>query len=341
MFFFLGCCWSQRRSRSRWSPRTTSKCGRKSPSCPLHFQNCPLPSLLVFSSSLCETSRDSLRLQLSLCLWGRAGGRDEGNTTEKRKQRPGRKIWIWMSSTRGTSPWRTSKEWKKSLPPYRRWKQRWSWWGGRWGPLRALPGPAKSSWWFRQSTKMVSPDWPYLLGDDSFIQPHFFYHDVWVQRKWHIHELKAISQMKNSLWLYQLYFILAQLSHRKVFDWCRLSVLLIGDYWIDPNQGCHRDSVKVYCNFTADGETCLYPDKRIEMVTVLCCQSGPALQKLTSSHCITWKLLCLSPEPGILLISLLFVHSLSHYLSRCRWNWQRGTKRRPGAGTANSGEASR
>ncbi|KAG8006874.1 Collagen alpha-1(XI) chain, partial [Nibea albiflora] len=38
-----------------------------------------------------------------------------------------------------------------------------------------------------------------------------------------------------------------------------------GDYWIDPNQGCHRDSIKVYCNFTADGETCLYPDKRIEM----------------------------------------------------------------------------
>ncbi|KAF0032842.1 hypothetical protein F2P81_015132 [Scophthalmus maximus] len=39
-----------------------------------------------------------------------------------------------------------------------------------------------------------------------------------------------------------------------------------GDYWIDPNQGCHRDSIKVYCNFTADGETCLYPDKRTEMV---------------------------------------------------------------------------
>uniref|UniRef100_A0A8C7MWA7 Collagen, type V, alpha 3a n=1 Tax=Oncorhynchus kisutch TaxID=8019 RepID=A0A8C7MWA7_ONCKI len=37
-----------------------------------------------------------------------------------------------------------------------------------------------------------------------------------------------------------------------------------GDYWIDPNQGCHRDSIKVFCNFTAEGETCLYPDKRIE-----------------------------------------------------------------------------
>lgn len=39
-----------------------------------------------------------------------------------------------------------------------------------------------------------------------------------------------------------------------------------GDYWIDPNQGCHRDSIKVFCNFTAEGETCLYPDKRIETV---------------------------------------------------------------------------
>lgn len=47
-------------------------------------------------------------------------------------------------------------------------------------------------------------------------------------------------------------------------------VHFVGDYWIDPNQGCHRDSIKVYCNFTADGETCLYPDKRIEMVSPQC-----------------------------------------------------------------------
>uniref|UniRef100_A0AAY4DSK7 Fibrillar collagen NC1 domain-containing protein n=1 Tax=Denticeps clupeoides TaxID=299321 RepID=A0AAY4DSK7_9TELE len=39
-----------------------------------------------------------------------------------------------------------------------------------------------------------------------------------------------------------------------------------GDYWIDPNQGCHRDSIRVYCNFTAQGETCLFPDKKIESV---------------------------------------------------------------------------
>uniref|UniRef100_A0A8B9L734 Collagen, type XI, alpha 2 n=1 Tax=Astyanax mexicanus TaxID=7994 RepID=A0A8B9L734_ASTMX len=37
-----------------------------------------------------------------------------------------------------------------------------------------------------------------------------------------------------------------------------------GEYWIDPNQGCTRDSFKVYCNFTAGGETCLYPSKEVE-----------------------------------------------------------------------------
>lgn len=39
-----------------------------------------------------------------------------------------------------------------------------------------------------------------------------------------------------------------------------------GEYWIDPNQGCARDALKVFCNFTAGGETCLYPDKKSETV---------------------------------------------------------------------------
>lgn len=39
-----------------------------------------------------------------------------------------------------------------------------------------------------------------------------------------------------------------------------------GDYWIDPNQGCHRDSFKVFCNFTAEGDTCLYPAKKFQSV---------------------------------------------------------------------------
>uniref|UniRef100_A0A3P9I9L6 Fibrillar collagen NC1 domain-containing protein n=1 Tax=Oryzias latipes TaxID=8090 RepID=A0A3P9I9L6_ORYLA len=41
-----------------------------------------------------------------------------------------------------------------------------------------------------------------------------------------------------------------------------------GEFWIDPNQGCSRDSFKVYCNFTAGGESCIFPDKKSEGVRI-------------------------------------------------------------------------
>jgi len=33
-----------------------------------------------------------------------------------------------------------------------------------------------------------------------------------------------------------------------------------GYYWIDPNLGMTDDAVKVYCNMSAGGETCVNPD---------------------------------------------------------------------------------
>uniref|UniRef100_A0AAR2KYJ7 Fibrillar collagen NC1 domain-containing protein n=1 Tax=Pygocentrus nattereri TaxID=42514 RepID=A0AAR2KYJ7_PYGNA len=42
-----------------------------------------------------------------------------------------------------------------------------------------------------------------------------------------------------------------------------------GEYYIDPNQGCSGDSFKVYCNFTAGGETCIHPDRKSSGVSIM------------------------------------------------------------------------
>lgn len=34
-----------------------------------------------------------------------------------------------------------------------------------------------------------------------------------------------------------------------------------GEYWIDPDQGCTQDAIKVYCNMDT-GETCVSPAQR-------------------------------------------------------------------------------
>lgn len=63
------------------------------------------------------------------------------------------------------------------------------------------------------------------------------------------------------------------------FPPCFVSLLpSVGEYWIDPNQGCSRDSFKVFCNFTSGAETCLYPNRNINTV------SPPNNRKLVPSQ---------------------------------------------------------
>ena len=40
----------------------------------------------------------------------------------------------------------------------------------------------------------------------------------------------------------------------------KISIYFVGHYWIDPNLGMPDDAVKVYCNMSAGGETCVSPD---------------------------------------------------------------------------------
>lgn len=75
---------------------------------------------------------------------------------------------------------------------------------------------------------------------------------TWVDNRWHCCDLKKV---KFRLQIMCVALLIAPSVHS-----------FPGEYWIDPNQGCSRDSFKVYCNFTAGGESCIFPDKKSEGV---------------------------------------------------------------------------
>lgn len=78
---------------------------------------------------------------------------------------------------------------------------------------------------------------------------------IWVNRNW-----KTVRFMIN-VWLRH------SVNNPDVVGILIPLIFYSGEYWIDPNQGCARDSIKVFCNFTAGVETCLYPSKAVENVS--------------------------------------------------------------------------
>lgn len=41
---------------------------------------------------------------------------------------------------------------------------------------------------------------------------------------------------------------------------CENIIIYLGWYWIDPNLGMIDDAIYVFCNMSAKGETCVFPD---------------------------------------------------------------------------------
>lgn len=48
-----------------------------------------------------------------------------------------------------------------------------------------------------------------------------------------------------------------------------------GEYWVDPNQGCARDAFRVFCNFTAGGETCVTPRDDVTQFSYVDSEGSP------------------------------------------------------------------
>lgn len=70
-----------------------------------------------------------------------------------------------------------------------------------------------------------------------------------------------------------------------------------GWFWIDPNLGCTSDAFKVFCNFTAGGQTCLHPAASDKMLFAAGKVQMKFLHLLSTEASQSITVHCLNPPP--------------------------------------------
>lgn len=55
--------------------------------------------------------------------------------------------------------------------------------------------------------------------------------------------------------------------------------LLTGYYWIDPNEGSPMDAMRVLCNFTNELSTCVFPSRKVRIVSLVFIRNNGQVSK--------------------------------------------------------------